>query len=153
MLLRFDPLADFDRITDQLRRATPILSFDATRDDDRVIIYFDVPGVASDDIDLTVEKNELTVTVERRWNDEDKTVITSERPQGTFTRQLMLGDTLDLDGLTADLDQGVLTVTIPVSERSKQRKISVGGGSRGSEAIDTSSTDASDSSESGGDRG
>ena len=139
MLLRFDPLADFDRITEQLRRATPMLSFDATRDDEQVVIYFDVPGVSSDDIDLTVEQNELTVSVERRWNDDDADVITSERPQGTFTRQLMLGDTLDLDGLNADLEHGVLTVTIPVSEKSRQRKITVGDGSGSAEAIEASS--------------
>jgi HSP20 family protein len=100
--------------------------------------------VEPDDVDLTVEKNELSVTVERRWDDSDTTVIASERPQGTFTRQLMLGDTLDLDRLEADLDQGVLTVTIPVAEKSKQRKINVGGGSRGAEAIDASSKEAGD---------
>lgn len=143
MLLRFDPLADFDRITEQLRRATPMLSFDATRDDEQVVIYFDVPGVDSEDIDLTVEQNELTVSVERRWSDDDANVIASERPQGTFTRQLMLGDSLDLDGLNADLEHGVLTVTIPVSEKSRQRKITVGKGSDSAEAIEASSKESS----------
>lgn len=144
MLLRFDPFQELDRMTEQMRRTSQaMLSFDAVRDDHEVVIEFDVPGVDGDDIDVTVENNELTITAERPWRDDDHTVVAAERPHGTFRRQLMLGDTLDVEELKADLDRGVLTVRIPVSEKSRQRKISVGAGSSSSEAIDASSSDRS----------
>ncbi|WP_420452165.1 Hsp20/alpha crystallin family protein [Ilumatobacter sp.] len=142
-MLRFDPFADLDRMSRQVERPTrsSVLAMDAIRDDDEVVIYFDVPGVSRDDIEVNVEKNELTVRVERRWDDSGQQKLAQERAQGTFTRSLMLGDALDLDQLTADLDEGVLTVKVPVSETSKQRTIQVGGGSSSSEAIDATSSD------------
>ena len=142
MLLRFDPFQELDRMTEQVRRTSQaMLSFDAVRSDQEVVIEFDVPGVDREDIDVTVENDELTITAERPWRDDDHTVVAAERPHGTFRRQLMLGDTLDIEELKADLDRGVLTVTIPVSEKSRQRKISVGGGSSSAEAIEASSSE------------
>lgn len=138
-MMRFDPFRDLDRLTEQVSRQTrSLLAMDAIRNDQQVNIYIDVPGVASDDIEVSVEQNELTVNVERRWNDSDWQVITSERPQGTFTRRLVLGDALDLDRLQAHMSDGVLEITIPVSERSRQRRIDVGSGGRSREAIETS---------------
>lgn len=136
-MLRFDPFRDLDRLTgDAGRRSPSIMPFDAVRDDDEVMIYIDVPGVAADDLEVSVEKNELTIRAERRWSDEGKRVVASERPQGTFTRQLMLSDALDLDALQAELAEGVLTLRIPVDESSKQRRIDVthGGGRTAIEA-------------------
>ena len=110
-MLRFDPFRDLDRVTEQLSRQTrSMLAMDAVRDDDEVIIYIDVPGVSADDIDVSVEKNELNITVERRWNDDDKQVLSSERPQGSFSRRIMLSDALDLDQLSAKTSEGVLTI-------------------------------------------
>ncbi len=126
MLMRFDPFRDIDRMTDQLsRQARSLLAMDAVRDENEVIIYIDVPGVARDDIDVSVEKNELTVTVERRWSDDGKQILSTERPQGSFSRRVMLSDALDLDRLAATTSNGVLTITIPVAERSKPRRIDV----------------------------
>ena len=142
-MLRFDPFADLDRMSRQLDRSgrSSVLAMDAIREDDEVIVYFDVPGVSRDDIEVNVEKNELTVRVERRWDDTGQQKLAQERAQGTFTRTLMLGDALDLEQLTADLEEGVLIVRVPVAETSKQRTIQVGGGSK-SESIDTTSTDS-----------
>lgn len=142
-MLRFDPFRDLDRLSPEVARtsATPVLQMDAVRDEHEVLIYFDVPGVSSDDIDVSVEKNELTVTVDRRWNDEGKQVLSSERPQGQFTRRVMLGDALDLEHLKAKISDGVLIIAVPVSERSKPRRIDVETSS-GDEPIDTTSTDA-----------
>jgi len=146
-MLRFDPFRDLERINDQITRASrTMLAFDAVRDDDKVIIYFDVPGVAADDIDVSVEKNELTVKAERRWSDDGKRIIASERSQGTTTRQLLLNDALDTDRLEAKLADGVLTIAIPVDERSKQRRIEVQPGSSSAQAIEASSAE-SDASE------
>jgi HSP20 family protein len=63
-----------------------------------------------------------------------ETVI-SERPMGVFSRQLFLGDTLDTDNLRATYDNGVLTLAIPVSEKAKPRKISIGSGTSGRQQI------------------
>lgn len=143
-MLRYDPFAELDRLTRQTERSqrSTVLAMDAIRDDEQVIIYFDVPGVSADDIDVSVEKNELTVTAERRWDDTDQQKLAQERQQGTFQRTLMLGDALDLDALSADLDDGVLTVTVPVSESSKQRSIDIGSKGSKNQAIETTSGSA-----------
>src|SRR6056297_3701607 len=83
MLLRFDPFQEFERLTEEARRpARTMLLFDAIREDDHVVIDFDVPGIDSDHIDVTVEKNELTVTVDRPWGDGDQDIVAAERPHG-----------------------------------------------------------------------
>lgn len=136
-MLRFDPFRELDRLNQETRRraASSILAFDAVRDDEVVVIYLDVPGVEASDIDVNIERNELTISVERHWDGDDKEVLASERPQGTFTRRMMLSDGLDTDSMEANLDHGVLTIRIPMSERSKSRKIDVQT-SGGSQTID-----------------
>lgn len=142
MLMRFDPFRDIDRMTEQItRQSRALLAMDAVRDEDEVIVYIDVPGVDSGDIDVSVEKNELTVAVERRWSDDGKQVLSSERPQGSYSRRIMLSDALDLDRLSASTSNGVLTIRIPVAERSKPRRIEVSSTPE-DQAIETSSTDS-----------
>lgn len=142
MLMRFDPFRDLDRVTEQLQRQSKsLLAMDAVRDENEVTIYIDVPGVSTDDIDVSVEKNELTVTVERRWQDSEKQVLSSERPQGSFSRRLMLSDAVDLDQLKAKTTDGVLIISVPVAERSKPRRIDVSSDEGGDEAIDTTASD------------
>jgi HSP20 family protein len=139
MLMRTEPFRDIDRVFDQLVGAygrPPVMHVDAERDGDWFNIYFDLPGVDPDSIDLTVERNVLQVKAQRQRQPKDgvETVI-SERPMGTFSRQLFLGDTLDTDKLEASYDNGVLTLRIPVSEQAKPRKISIGSGSNGRKQI------------------
>ena len=68
----------------------------------------------------------LTVRAERRRpTGEQIELVAAERPMGTFTRQLFLGDTLDTDRLEAGYDNGVLTLRIPIAERAKPRRIAV----------------------------
>lgn len=139
-MLRFDPFREIERQEARRRLAPSVLAFDAVRDEEMVTIYLDVPGVAADDIDVNIERNELTITVDRRWDGDDKEVLSSERPQGTFTRRMMLSDGLDTEALQADLDNGVLTIKIPMSERTKPRKIEVQSGG-GSTTIDVEGSD------------
>ena len=126
-VLRFDPFRDFDRLVAEqvagLRGAPRSVPMDAYRRGDQFLIHLDLPGVDPDAIELTVEQNVLTIKAERRFEPEegDELVIT-ERPQGTFTRQLLLGESLDTDRLEADYDQGVLTLRIPVAEAAKPRR-------------------------------
>jgi HSP20 family protein len=99
---------------------------DAYRSGERFYLHLDLPGVDPDSIDITVEKNNLTVTAERRWELEgDEQVLLNERPVGSFSRQFFLGESLDTDAIDAGYDHGVLTVTIPVAETAKARKIAV----------------------------
>ena len=141
MLMRFDPFHEIDRTTPEAVRP-PRMPMDAYRRGDRFVVHFDLPGVDPDTIDLTVEQNTLTVTAERTWpRVEGDEMVINERSQGTFSRQLMLGESLDTEGITARYNQGVLTITIPVAEQSKARKVQVAHGEE-SEAIEATAPDA-----------
>ena len=139
MLMRTDPFRDIDRMFEQLAGTAgrpAVMHVDAERDGDWFNVYFDLPGVDPDSIDLTVERNVLSVKAERqrRLKDDVETVI-SERPMGVFSRQLFLGDTLDTDNLEATYADGVLALRIPVSEKAKPRKISIASGDGGPKQI------------------
>jgi HSP20 family protein len=141
MLLRFDPFRELDRLTDQLasQATTPHIPMDAVKRGDTVEIRFDLPGFDPGSVDLEVDRNVLTLTAERQWEPgEGDEVIANERRYGRFTRQLLLGDTLDGTDVRADFHDGVLQVTIPVAEAAKPRKVSIGGGSGSAAAIDVS---------------
>ncbi|MET8838307.1 Hsp20/alpha crystallin family protein [Micromonospora sp. NPDC004540] len=129
MLMRTDPFREIDRLAEQFFGTTArpaVMHLDAYRDGDYFYAAFDLPGVDPDSIDCTVERNVLTVRAERRRAHGDNVeMVAAERPMGTFTRQLFLGDTLDTDKLEAGYDNGVLTLRIPVSERAKPRRIAV----------------------------
>ena len=132
MLLRTaDPFRDFDRLAGQLLGTTnrpAVMSMDAWREGDRFVIEFDLPGVNRDSIDLDVERNVLTVRAERVARNGDWEMLASERPRGAFSRQLVLGDNLDLERIEASYDAGVLRLVVPVAERAKPRKITVASG-------------------------
>jgi HSP20 family protein len=101
---------------------------DAHRHGDQFIVEFDLPGVEPASIELTVEQNVLTVRAERRFEPrEGDEVLVAERPQGTYARQIFLGDALDSERVQADCRLGVLTLTIPVAETAKPRQVPVGG--------------------------
>ena len=126
MLMRFDRFRELDRVTQQLSGPRRWMPMDAYRKDDRVYVHFDLPGVDPDSIELTVERNALSVSAERTWFYADTTdVLATERPQGKVSRQLFLGENLDLDHLEADYDRGVLTITIPVAASAKPRRVAV----------------------------
>jgi HSP20 family protein len=129
MLLRnTDPFRDFDRLTQQLLGTTNrpvVMPMDAWREGDRFVIEFDLPGVSPETIDLDVERNVLTVSAERVNRNGDWEMLASERPRGRFSRQLVLGDNLDLEHIEAAYDGGVLRLTVPVAEKAKPRKIHI----------------------------
>lgn len=143
MLLRFDPFRDLDRLADAaMRPRTASIPMDAYRRGDRFFIHLDLPGLDAADIDIDVEKNVLTISAERRWEPrEDDEIVISERPQGRFSRQLFIGETLDSEHIDARYDAGVLTLTIPVAEQAKPRRIQVEAG-QGGEAIETTARES-----------
>jgi HSP20 family protein len=130
MLMRFDPFRELDRLSQApWGNSRPVMPMDAYRRNGDFVVHFDVPGVDPASIDLTVEKNVLTVTAERHFPRQEGDEITvSERPQGRFNRQLFLGESLDPDRISANYDQGVLTLHIPVAERAKPRKVEISAG-------------------------
>ena len=129
MLLRTtDPFRDLDRLAQQVFGTVTrpaVMPMDAWREGDRFVIEFDLPGVAKDSIDLDVERNVLTVRAERVNRNSDWEPLASERPRGLFSRQLVLGDNLDLDHIEASYADGVLRLVVPVAEKAKPRKIEV----------------------------
>ena len=143
MVMRYDPFREFDRLAQQLvgtRRRPRMMPMDAYRRDDQLIIHFDLPGIDPDAIELTAEKNVLTVKAERSWTPaEGDEVLAAERPEGSFSRRVFLGEGLDLERVEAKYDAGVLTVTIPVAEVAKTRQIPITRGGGGT-VIDATST-------------
>jgi HSP20 family protein len=154
MLMRFDPYREFDRLTEQLAstasRAPRALPMDAYRRGEQFVVQLDLPGVEPASIDLTVEQNVLTVRAERRFEPrQGDEVVVAERPHGTYTRQILLGDTLDSQNMQANCEHGVLTLTIPVAETAKPRRVPISG-TKGAETIEpqtSSGTQASSARE------
>ena len=128
MLTYNDPFRSAESWFDQLvpARGTSGPALDAYRRGDDVWAHLDVPGVASESIDIDVERNVLTVTAERSWlPEEGDQVYFNERKQGAYRRQLNLGPGLDVEAIEADYHDGVLTLRIPVAEKAKPRKIAI----------------------------
>jgi HSP20 family protein len=99
---------------------------DAWQEAGEFVVAFDLPGVNVDSLDLNVERNVLTVRAERKDPAQPNVeLVAAERPRGVFSRQLILGDTLNTDNIKASYDQGVLTLRIPVAEQAKPRKIEI----------------------------
>lgn len=141
MLMRFDPFRELDRLTEPgwpMTSRAAVMPMDAYRDGDHFVVRLDLPGVDPSTIDLTIEKNVLSIAAERRWEQpEGLEVVVSERPQGSFSRQLFLGEGLDADRIEATYDNGVLTVTVPVAEQAKPRKVAITQGQHTQKAIET----------------
>jgi HSP20 family protein len=127
--LRFDPFRDFDRLAAEVfgtARTPALMPMDVLRTGEAFVCRFDLPGIDADSLDVSAENNTLTVRAERHRHDpEDSSYLVSERPSGVYSRQLVLGDGLNVDQIRADYRDGVLTLTIPVAEQAKPRKIEV----------------------------
>ncbi|MGW0827865.1 Hsp20/alpha crystallin family protein [Streptomyces sp. NPDC002845] len=133
VLIRTDPFREFDRLAQQLTQqvfgtvARPAaMPIDAYEIDGSFVVHFDLPGVDPDTVDLNVERGVLTVRAERPAPDaKDVDLLVAERPYGVFSRQLFLGDSHDLEKISAEYDAGVLTLRIPVAEEARPRRIEI----------------------------
>lgn len=143
-VLRFDPFRDFDRMTEQLlgvqsgsARTPRFMPMDLYRSGDHYVLHADLPGVDPGSVDVGVENGTLTIKAQRsERTDVGVQWIASERFAGTYLRQVALGDDIDADRITATYANGVLTVTLPVSERAKPRRVAVSV-DEGATSIDT----------------
>lgn len=129
MTLGFDPLSQLDRFAASVfdsPRALRRMPVDLYRDGDRYVLHADMPGVDPGSIDVDVDGGQLSIRAQRTMGGQDNVRwFTRERDAGSYLRQFALGDGVDLDGINASYDNGVLTVIIPVSERAKPRRIAV----------------------------
>jgi len=129
MTLSFDPLSQLDRFAASVfesPRAPRRMPVDLYRDGDRYVLHADMPGIDPGSIDVDVDGGQLSIRGQRTMGaQEGVRWFTRERESGSFLRQFALGDGVDLDGISASYDSGVLSVIIPVSERAKSRRITV----------------------------
>jgi HSP20 family protein len=128
--LRFDPFRELDRFASEMMgtaRAPRLMPLDAYRHGESYVLNFDLPGIDPESLEVVAERNTLTVRASRRTNaPEGAQFVMAERPSGEYSRQIVLGDGLDLDSVGANYHDGVLTVTIPVAEQAKPRRIEIG---------------------------
>ena len=135
-VLRFDPFRELDRLTEQMlgapagsARAPRFMPMDLYRSGDHYVLHADLPGVDPGSVDVSVDNGTLTIRAERSARTEQSVEwIASERFTGTYMRQLSLGDGIDADRISATYTNGVLTVTIPVAEKARARRIEVATG-------------------------
>ncbi|NEE02454.1 Hsp20/alpha crystallin family protein [Phytoactinopolyspora halotolerans] len=145
MVTRFDPFREMDRLAEHLlgaARNAATMPMDLYRTEDHYVLHFDLPGIDPGSIDVSVENSTLTVRAERTGRSRENVQwLARERAVGTYARQLNLGDGLSLDKIDATYADGVLTLTIPVAEQAKPRRIEVTRADVG-QAVETHSSSA-----------
>ncbi|MGH9269855.1 MAG: Hsp20/alpha crystallin family protein [Ilumatobacteraceae bacterium] len=148
MMMRTDPFRELDRVAQQVlgTAARPAaMPIDAYRKGDEFVALFDLPGLDPASMNLTVERNVLTVHAERHRPDaDDVELLIGERPHGTFSRQLFLAETLDTERIAADYTDGVLRLRIPVKEQAKPRRVDIGVQRSGPTSIEANSVEHGD---------
>ncbi|MBK6312325.1 MAG: Hsp20/alpha crystallin family protein [Candidatus Microthrix sp.] len=144
MLTTWDPFRDVERLfeVDPRSRSIPA-PFDAVRTADEVVLTYDLPGFRADDVDVTVENHVLTLTASRTQAElpEGAQRLVAERRFGTVRRQVTLSDTLDGQNVSANFDNGVLELRIPVSEKAQAVKVPIGVGATSIDAESSSTSD------------
>lgn len=116
-------LGQSERVVPRNDRQIPV---DAVQREGELVLHFDLPGVSPDSIELSIERRVLTVRAERPYTPaEGEQVFFAERPWGQFSRQVVLGDSLDPNRVEAAFDNGVLVVSVPVSEQAQSRRIEI----------------------------
>lgn len=142
MLMRFDPFREVDRLVQGSWPSRNSVPLDVYRRGEEFVVRVDLPGIDPSSIELSVEKNVLTLSAERSWAPSDgDEVLVSERPQGSFTRRLFLGEGLAPDKIKAHSENGVLTIVVPVAEDAKPRRVQIAVGSSGN-VIDAPASEA-----------
>ncbi len=141
MAMNFDPFRELDRLAGSLvdNRSPRVMPMDLYRDGDHYVLAADMPGIDPGSVDIDVDGQLLTIRAERTLaNGEGVKWIARERQSGSFLRQLNLGQGIDTERIAASYENGVLSVTIPVSEKAKPRKIEVSTGAN-SNVLETTS--------------
>ncbi len=143
MAMYFDPFRELDRLASNLldsKQGPRFMPIDLHRQGDHYILNADLPGVDPGSVDVDVDGQLLTIRAERTpRSEEGEKWLAHERPAGSFLRQLNLGDGVDTERISANYENGVLSVMIPVSEKAKPRKVEIMSGAKESQPAVTSS--------------
>ena len=126
ILSTFDPFAEFHRALRTADGGHAAMRMDAIRREQEVELRFDLPGIDTESIDVTVDRGVLTVSAKRaeEYTENEKPFV-RERVMGTFTRRVRLSESVDAEKISAAYDGGVLRVTVPLQERALPRKVEV----------------------------
>jgi HSP20 family protein len=139
MAMSFDPFSELNRLTDdllQFRSGPRLMPVDLYRDSDQYVLAADLPGVDPGSVDVDVDGQLLTIRAQRTAGvNEGAKWLSKERPYGSYLRQFSLGEGVDSERITANYDNGVLSVVIPVSEKAKPRKVQIASGTEKQQAI------------------
>jgi len=102
------------------------MRMDAIRREQEIELRFDLPGIDTESIDVTVDRGVLTVSAKRaeEYAENEKPFV-RERVMGSFTRRVRLSESVDAEKISAAYDGGVLRVTVPLQERALPRKVEV----------------------------
>jgi HSP20 family protein len=156
MLLRSsDPFREIDRIASQLLGTSTrpaVMPMDAWREGDRLVLEFDLPGVHPESVDVSVERNVLTLRAERAARNGDWQLLSGERPSGHFSRSIVLGDNLNMDDIDATFTDGVLRLVVPVAEKAMTRRVQIRSEGSGPAALNESSQPNQSGSSGAGER-
>jgi len=101
----------------------PVVNIYETQDG--YVLEAEMPGVSKDGLEVTLENNEITITGNRSHQPVDGDPLLKESEESDFRRVFELDPAIDTSRISARMDQGVLRMTLPKSERVKPRKISV----------------------------
>jgi HSP20 family protein len=141
MVARFDPFQELERMSRALlgnREGPRMMPMDLYHEGDHYILNADLPGVDPGSVDIDVDGQMLTIRAQRTMKEAEGTRwLLREREGGSFMRQLTFGQDVDVEHISAHYDNGVLSVTIPVSEATKPRKIEIMSGHK-QEAVEGS---------------
>jgi HSP20 family protein len=131
LLSTFDPFAEYHRAQRTADSGHAAMRMDAIRREQEVELRFDLPGIDTDSIDVTVDRGVLTVSAKRseEYTEGEKPFV-RERIMGSFTRRIRLSDSVDAEKIAASYDGGVLRVSVPLQERALPRKVEVSTGAR-----------------------
>ena len=144
MLVKWEPTLGLNRVSDVFDRMLedffstdtrffgepvtslmPLMNIEETKDIYRITV--EVPGMEKDDIDIEVKDNVLTISGEKKEEkrEEEGTFYRRERRFGKFSRSINLPNDINVDGISAEYKNGVLTLTLPKTEEAKAKKITV----------------------------
>ncbi len=129
MAVVFDPFRELDRVAANLldsRQGPRLMPIDLYRDGEHYVLSADLPGIDPGSVDIDVDGQLLTIRAERTASSHSQAKwLAKERPSGSFMRQFNLGEGIATESISANYDNGVLSVVIPMSERAKPRKVAV----------------------------
>ena len=115
----------FEFVPSRVAAAMPAINVVEAKDHYQISV--ELPGLVKDDVKISLDKNQLTISGERKPTNktEGTKLVRSESWNGKFNRTIELPDTVDSNNISAELTNGILTVSVPKAEETKPREISI----------------------------